>query len=1109
MSQCDDIFQRIQKLNREIGSLRSTQAALKAQMDADGLSDGMQALRKEFDDDAIDEGLRKGFRASIPNNRPVNFRQQLRYNPEEVVREYAEISTTLLRVGQELKPKDYAFLQQRLDVDSIAKELEELTGGGISGQEVLRRLTEDNDPFKNAAERTARLRWWQNTARESYIENLRELSDALRDAPGGDAPAELKSRLFDSWKVALMAERHYDHVRNQWGKMGLAMQGKDADSTFKAAFEDVTGEDFDPKAVEDVTTGPDLKPADMTKESSIGRVIEAVDLAKSNPMEGLKQLEFEILDARITGTDPAKRKIGKELRDYNLRLVNLLAKDSQLFNIRTQTLNAESNIAMALVGPYRQMYEDLMQRPVGTKFMDHALNVWQDNWAGYKAGLDAVRAAGKEAFMDVWNGKAAFFSNQLKDLGRFDQTVDQQVQEQEALLNVHIQTKAGQLNPERMRRQLHAASRLWLYDKTKAPAVLRPGLRLLGAVDNVGGMFFHHYAYRAELEKIARRDGAQFGLTDQRSIDDWVDQQYKEGFYGADVTEDQIKAYRKQQNIPEGLVADSEIAKEIQEKWVGENYGAPVPLNDAAAKASRFSSEMRFQAKPDPDSVGASVYGAIDQLRKSHPYVDTLIPYLQSPFAGAALDLNLIGVGPTVDLIRHMTGQRKLNAQQARRLKANLIMTGHMVGIYLGLSSSGQIVGNGPTDWKERQAWLTELEAQGKKPNSLFGVQLIGGMPVISTLFLMEDLNYNIQHSFVSKHDQQKWYNAAFNVLAGHLSRSTAIGQVGQLMSIVYGDEQERNRALQMVSYVGAGQLPGIGLVRETERLLGSKRGNLYTEREMTPAEEEMFDPSFLEQAERTLKDAAYGISGNFGLLGGKYKDNDWLGNPIRLPWGMDLVNYWSHRFFPHLHPNEKVYSELNMLDLLNPPEALMKRTLNGVPMDDDLQKEYNDTYGTVRGSMDPTAVRALTGAGAATFTIKYPVRAVLPSGIQVKRDKNLVSLDLGLFLGKHSKGKTFLEAARSLMNDPMYQQMQATPEMTSDPALNDLPGSVARARPAALMMRALKTYYGELATAELRKSQTPAALQWQQRERRVVDAMILEAPKRLEAFSGVMAGAE
>ena len=42
------------------------------------------------------------------------------------------------------------------------------------------------------------------------------------------------------------------------------------------------------------------------------------------------------------------------------------------------------------------------------------------------------------------------------------------------------------------------------------------------------------------------------------------------------------------------------------------------------------------------------------------------------------------------------------------------------------------------------------------------------------------------------------------------------------------------------------------------------------------------------------------------------------------------------------LHPNDKVYAELKQLKLLDPPNPLLKKTLEGVPMSDDLQKEFN-----------------------------------------------------------------------------------------------------------------------------------------------------------------------
>jgi hypothetical protein len=764
---------------------------------------------------------------------------------------------------------------------------------------------------------------------------------------------------------------------------------------------------------------------------------------------------------------------------------------------------------MALVGPYRTMWENMLQRPVGTSFMDHALDAWQAQWSGYKAGMDAVRASGKEAFLDVWNGNPALFADNRETYNKFNEPVEQRVRELEALMDVKGNFLSI-VNPERYRRRAHAAIRLWLYDKTGHPAALRPGLTALGAVDNVGGMFFHHFHYRNQLEMTARRDGVQLGLLDQRSIDDWVDKQYEEGFYKVDPTERQIIAYRKQNNIPADLMGDTEVAAEIMESRVRENYGAPAPVNDLVKRASDFSEEMRFQNEFDPESVGAAPYDAINSLRRSSYLADAVIPYLQAPFMGAGLDLDLIGIGPTVGAVRHVTGQRRLDARQVRRLKANLIMAGHVHIAFLGLSATGAIVGNGPTEYKERQEWLKELKQQGKKPNSIFGVQLLGGLPVISTLFLMEDIRYNVERSFISKHDQINAVDALVNVLAGHLSRATALGQVDQLFQVLYGGEAERNRALaNMAGFLGSGQVPGIGVIRTTERLLNTKSNQLYTDADITQADHELFDPLYLRQAEGFLQRMAYGVTGLAGLAGGKYKDKDHLGNPIRVSWGTDYATYWKHRFFPHLHPETAVYKELNMLNMLNPPEALMTKRLEGVPMSDDLQWQYNETFGSVKGDIDPLALSKLTGAGSARLSVKMPIRVTLPSGIRVKQDKDLLTIDLGAFLGRHTQGKSYEQAVQSLITSDLYKNMQASEDFTADPAVRDAASKVLRAGPARLMQQALVSYYHQLTLAKLRTSDTPQAAQWREDEKKLTDQEVLRSGSRVKGFSAVLGGAQ
>ena len=105
------------------------------------------------------------------------------------------------------------------------------------------------------------------------------------------------------------------------------------------------------------------------------------------------------------------------------------------------------------------------------------------------------------------------------------------------------------------------------------------------------------------------------------------------------------------------------------------------------------------------------------------------------------------------------------------------------------------------------------------------------------------------------------------------------------------------------------------------------------------------------------------------GAFGGKYKDKDWLGTDIRKPWGMDLMTYLEHRFTPGEHPKDKVYAELDYLDLLDPPQELISKRLRDVPMTDDMQKFWNDTYGALKGTTNPYLIGA-----PANFTVRVPV---------------------------------------------------------------------------------------------------------------------------------------
>jgi len=207
----------------------------------------------------------------------------------------------------------------------------------------------------------------------------------------------------------------------------------------------------------------------------------------------------------------------------------------------------------------------------------------------------------------------------------------------------------------------------------------------------------------------------------------------------------------------------------------------------------------------------------------------------------------------------------------------------------------------------------------------------------------------------------------------------------------------------------------------------------------------------------------------------------------------MELVHYLEHRFFPHLHPNDKVYAELQMLELLDPPNPLLRKRLMDVPMSDDLQKQFNDTYGSIAPGVNDVpnlgpVARAELGGPNKSIRVSLPVFVNIKDlGIRMKEQKELVDIKINPLLEKHvydekGKGRTFIDAARSLMNDPIYDNMQSDPTTTADVTVSDKSNQDLKRMPAYLMMSQLKKYYELITTDAIGRSDTPAAMQWQER---------------------------
>jgi len=1154
MASCDELFQRKlaldlerQQNDAEIDRLRQVRASrtpdptdeeyLKAQQIAEERMAANQQIAAEGIDQQIksdelrkadDKSVRPDPPVNIYEGQPVNFRQVLRNNPESIAdgQAYAAQMLSLMDAQAALKPDEltsgvYSNPMRRAEL--AADLTDKSTPDGW-----IRSIANATAGFRNVIEDATVVRYIFTESQTAYADAVSNALDFVKANPGSAVDPAVKRKLFNHFKVAFQSSRHYNYVRGAWGRLGQVLQGRSlsdmimefTDPDVISAVDEISTAQRGSGAMTVIDESGQLTPEAINESQSISSVLKALDKVQTDPAAAAEQLEIALTNIRLTGADP-RMLTAAELANNRARNFNLLTKDSQLFNERSNALNFGSNKIMAIFGPWRSFFEDAGEfiETYGTLSTKPSTQAWMANWESVKYAFSATRDAHKELFMDVFARGRAMYGNNVDTYGKRMRPVEELVQDYEDMLrggfdrrfsaelnekgnvpsagNRALRRGLSLINPERHARWAQASMRLYFYEMTGKEFFLRPGLRTMGAFDNVMGFYSTAYRLRHDLEMKARKGGKQMNFADaedpQRAMDEWIEGELQKAFYSAQPTEAEIKAYRRESGlITQELADDQEIADLILSERVSRKYQVPKgqqgpegPVSYSGMvpgantrNASEFSEEMRFTSLPgEPGSNVRKAFNTVNQLRNSMPWIDSTVPYFTAPMSGAALTLELTGISPAIKLAAS-TGTKA----QRRRNWATLAMAGQIFGMYSALSLGGLVIGNGPIDPKRRQQWLTKLRSEGKKPNSIAGVQLQGGFPIIDNFFILEDLRENLGLAAASRFDQIKFVEAAVGVFTGYLSRASALGQVQQLMEVVYGNPYQQSRAGNVAGFFAAGRgyffgLPS-GPMRSLERASNSSQNQLYRDEEFTEEDYEIFGRDQMEIWERTLRDFAYNYTGLAGAFGGAYKDKDWLGTDIRLPWGMDFATYAKNRFFPAEHPegDRKVYQHLYDLDMLDPPEELISRRLRGVPMTDDLQKLWNDTYGEMKGGIDPSILVQ------ENYTVKLPLYDVTDeSGVRIEGSDNLFSINMALFLGKHIEGKTPIEAMRSLINSPMYQAMEDAEETST--RIDQTPASK-RKKPAALMVNALKRYYAELTTAQMLNMEEPPEFVEQWRER-------------------------
>jgi hypothetical protein len=1097
MANCNDFFEEIKKLQEDNARLqkdldaserarKAGEAFLKSEVkrqwvvqmkdgsvrsitDAEisrSYADFANRMTSQELDQAVQRGLGNQSKPVGAEGRFVNYRQLLENANIQNAEDYAKLSEALVGTWRELDPDDFAFVTETFGQERVMQSVADAYREFTDADTIAAALANNSAGFMNLAERMTRLRFLADTAKGSYLETLETLLDYM-ETTAAPVPAGLKQRAFSNYKLALMAERHHSMAKRRTGQALRSLQDDFA-----------TPDNF---RVDMAEAGETLGMTanDVAADSHFGRVMQGID-DRGKGVEELRQL---LIATKLDGVDPSA-KLDKGWLNNHIRLGNALVKDSQLMNLGSQVKsNFMGNQLMNIYGPIHQAFENVgLLTPAGSKFSRKAFGeglkvAWES--AGY--AQQSTRTAWQELFSDaMFRGKTPFGGN-LDTYGARMKPNDQLLAQVERIIDEPF-VPGGMLQPRNWamaNHKLQAGVRMLAYHWSgRNPAALTPALRSMSAVDSVQGYNAYLFKLKNDLEIRSRRDGVQLGLFDQRSRDEWVRGELDKAFYQAAPTEENIKAFRRERGLKGSDITDAEIAQIITNERVAKTYGDPTGALPESAAAMDYSLRNRMQNTPTGEFSGA-VDAAVMEARK-HWAVDSFVPYWRAPFNQFLFDTRL-SFAPLGETVEAIFGKNPTTEQLAK-VKAGWVVSGGLFALFGGLDMLGLIEGNGPIEPNAKRSWMLE----GNKPNSIAGFPYLGGLPILNTLFLWKDIKETFVTGTYSNYDQYNAWWGIVQVLTNQIVRQTGFGQLQRLVDALLDPE---NQMPNFIQWLGQGQLPASGVMRDMQRITGSEGKDFYRGRGAGPEERFMLgEDDFFATTEQQLRDLAYGTIPLLGLPGGAArKESDHLGQPIQLEFGADWKEALKSRFHTRIWPRayQKVYAELDAQGRLSLPQPLLTRQLEGVAMSGDLQKEYNDTYGSVRGNI-PLIARMEMGGRAVSVSLPFSMEVPVDlrkqfggAGVAIVKDGSAATIDLAPFLDKHVKGRSIIEAFNSLFNDPLYQRMQDRPGTTSDLEVRDMPPARRRRQAASQMIQGIYDYYHLLTLDQLNASDSEAAQEW------------------------------
>lgn len=1148
---CDDAFQQIRDLQDQNRELQKQADDMERQLRAAGVyskvvtGDGVivpgqngplemkvsdvrrsyQQLAGKMSSQEVDDLLARGFdTAARPvgsEGRFLNYDRLLQQVQVKNKEDFARFVEALGILSRDHTPDDFAFMTEKYGRDRVFELAEKyLRDLGASRPDIMAKAATMTAPMLSAVENKVWLRFWSDRSINAYIDTLEQIRDYMNAIPGdatSDTIRGLQEQAFNNYLFAKVMQRSDAIVTRRHAQALRSQQDVFDIGPARVDFEDP-----------EIDRIFEMKPGTVDKDEHIARVIEAVDNRDAT------QMSLLIDTARLGMADP-KSPLDKDWFNTHMRLGNALIKDSQLGNIQTQIrMNAGSNVAMFFYGPLQQTFENGVKLvPVGTQLTrGPLLEAAQISAQAHQYAWNALKATWKRDMDQVFRHGISNYSGNMDTYGKRLLTNQQELDDMQEILDMPYRPGANPLvaflHPENaaiFTNKLQAAARILAFTKPHGAKEFsrieaawnalslgdtvpgrqqvrvkdidtfvpwKPYLRTMAAVDEVFGKYHFLYKLKADAEVRARLEGNQLGLFNDQDRAAWVQRQIDDAIYSNTPTESDIKAFRKLHGLRGSDFTDDDIAALLAEANMA---GAPKLDTPEGVAAMEHSATMRFQNSPK-GGLAEKLDQGMMSARQDWRVDRFLMPYWRSMFNGVLLDHRLATFG-IMDTAK-MLGGSNPSPELVARVKAGWVMSGGLLAAFGALDAAGLIKGgNDPTP---------------DKRNTIAGIRL-GGIPVVNTLFLWKDVLDSGKSAVANDYDGQELLLATMKVLTNHVVRQSGIQQVQMLMDFMLdGSRNAGERLRQLAAFVGSGQVPFIGHIRDLERLTGMSPRDFYRDAAETPAQNYLLEKDNpAARAEQFLRNWAYDTSGLVAAAtGAKRKTTDHLGSPIGHIFGINLAK--ALPFVPAAWPsgkiNDTVYSELEAQDLLDPPRPLMTRVLEGIAMSDDLQEEYNDIHGKIKGNpkLPPTARLGLAGAKVQAY-FPLPIETVGGSGIRFKEGGG-VSLPLSQIVDGVTAGKTKKEAFYALFTSPVYQAMEDNPITSANPP-GGLPKVERRKRTAQLLINAVTAYYDLLTQDELERraaaGTSAAAKQWSDAKTELADQVFKRSIERVRVTAPLL----